>query len=496
MILTSKVAHGLKWQAICIAGKQVLSLVVATTLARLLEPSAFGLAALVGVYLGFNAMFVDQGIGVALIARQDLKPEHKHAAFWFNMTCASILCLAAMALAGPLSALFNEPRLIPLLRWSSLGLVIGASSAIHATLFVKAMDFRRPVIRTLVANAAGGVIGVAMALAGCGVWSLVGQGLACEIASAIFLWSMSAYRPAFRLSWSHLRELLGFGSSAFAASMLWFVSTRIDQFIIARFAGAPALGFYTIAGKIPSMANTITQQPLLNVSIPSMSQLQSDHAKMRKAICRGMELNAVVSFAVFVGLATVASELVPLLFGAKWAAAAVLCSLLSLFSLVEVLQVLFYSILLASGGIGKYLWVSVCHTAGVLVACFVGIQFGVDYLVLGLIANSMVMAIPALLILRRRIGLSPIDYCKPCIVPAFASLFMVGMVYLAVALLPEATPPLLLLVCKVAVGAILYIGFILIFDRAPLIKLLNLVAHAFGFRSALPSVIRSSAVEH
>ena len=495
-MLKSEVAYGLKWQAICIVGKQVFSLVVSTTLARLLEPSAFGLAALASVYLGFNAMFVDQGIGVALIAQRDLKPEHKDAAFWFNMTCASILCVATMAMAGPVSALFNEPRLIPLLRLSSLGLVIGASSAIHVTLFVKALDFRRPVIRTLIANAVGGVGGVAMAVAGCGVWSLVGQGLACEIASAIFLWSMSAYRPAFRLSWSHLRELLGFGWTAFASSMLWFVSTRIDQFIIARFAGAPALGFYTIARKIPSMANTITQQPLLNVSLPSISQLQSDHAEMRKAICRGMELNAVVSFAVFVGLAAVASELVPLLFGAKWAAAAALCSLVSLFSLVEVLQVLFFPILLASGGVGKYLWVNVCQTVGVLVACLVGIRFGVAYLVLGLIANSMVMAIPALFFLRHRIGLSPVDYCKPCIVPAFASLFMVGMVYLAVALLPEATPLMLLLVCKVALGAILYIGFILIFDRAPLIKLLNMVAHAVGFRSALPSVIRSSAVEH
>ena len=72
MTLKAKVAHGLKWQAINIIGRQLLSLVGFTTLARLLDPSAFGLAALIGVYLGFVSMFIDQGIGMAIIQRQDL----------------------------------------------------------------------------------------------------------------------------------------------------------------------------------------------------------------------------------------------------------------------------------------------------------------------------------------------------------------------------------------------------------------------------------------
>src|SRR5271170_5621410 len=104
MSLKIQVAHGLKWQAINIVGRQLLSLVVFTTLARLLSPSAFGLVALVGVYLGIVTMFVDQGITQALIQRQDLTDEHKDTAFWFNMGCASILCLSTILLAGPVAA--------------------------------------------------------------------------------------------------------------------------------------------------------------------------------------------------------------------------------------------------------------------------------------------------------------------------------------------------------------------------------------------------------
>jgi O-antigen/teichoic acid export membrane protein len=479
MILKTQVAHGLKWQAVSIVGKQLLSLVVVTTLARLLEPAAFGLVALVGVYLGFVTMFVDQGIGMALIQRRDLKSEHKDAAFWFNMGCAVILCLGTMALAGPVSALFKEPRLIPLLRWSSLGLVIGASSEIHATLFTKAMDFRRPVIRALIAGAVGGAVGVGMALAGCGVWSLVGQQLAGETAGAVFLWSMSTYRPSMKFSLPHFRELFGFSSSVFATSILWYFWTRLDQIIIGRFAGMPALGLYAIAGKIPNMANMVTGQPLTAVSLPSMSRLQDDHAAMRRAVYQGMELNAVVSFAVFVGLAAVASDLVPVLFGTKWTGAVVLCSLISLNSLILALQVFSYPVLLASGGIGKYVWLNVCQAIGVLVACLVGIHFGVTYLVLGLILNSIVIAIPALFFLRQRIGLNLLSYCKPCLVPGLASLFMVGVIWLISAMMQANVTPVIRLACKVLIGGIAYIGCVWLLAPSVLKKLADMVGCAF-----------------
>src|SRR5207237_387529 len=150
----------------------------------------------------------------------------------------------------------------------------------HATLFQKEMDFRRPVIRNLVANFGGGIVGIIMALAGCGVWSLVGQQLSSEIAGALFLWKTSQYRPSLRLSLSHLRQLFGVSASVFATSILWYFSCRLDQLVIGRFSGMLTLGLYSIAPKIPNMASMVTQQPLASVSLPSLSKLQDDHRKM------------------------------------------------------------------------------------------------------------------------------------------------------------------------------------------------------------------------
>jgi PST family polysaccharide transporter len=494
MTLKAQVAHGLKWRAIDIIGRQLLSLIVFTALARLLEPSAFGKVALVGVYMAFVSMFADQGIGDALVQRSKLKPEHLNAAYWFNVGCAVFLCAATIVFAGPVSRLLGEPGLVPLLRWMSPALVINAISAIHATLFIKAMDFRRPTIRTLVGNALGGIVGVSMAVAHYGVWALIGQQLTASLGGAVFLWVASPYRPSLKFSLPHLKELLGVSSSVFSTSLLWFFSSRIDQIVVGRFAGVPALGVYVIAGKIPDLAKVVTHEPMAHVSLPALSQLQNDHKRMQAAIYSGMELNALLSFAVFVGIAAIAPELVSVLFGTKWAAAGVLCSLLSIYALVNALQVFFHPSLLASGGAGRYVLLNVWQAAGSLVACVGGIHLGVKYVVLGLILNNLIIAVPALMFLRKRIGLSPLEYCKPCLVPACASLFMFGVLWLVGAMSPPGLPAIFGLTCKVAVGTATYLGFLLLFQRSMLINFIAMIRdaispnHATGGGAARPSL--------
>jgi O-antigen/teichoic acid export membrane protein len=456
MSLKTNVARGLKWQAISIVGRQLLSLVVFTTLARILAPSAFGLIGLVGVYLGFIGLFADQGIGAAVIQRKDLQPEHIDAAFWGNLGFASLLCLGTILLASPIANFFGEPQLVPLLRWSSLSLILSGLSSIHSTLFVKAMDFRRTTIRILTANSIGGIIGVSLALNGYGVWSLVAQQLSSSLAGTVFIWSVSPYRPRLRFSFTHFKQLLNVSWSVFATGLLWFVTSRFDQFIINRVAGIPALGLYVVASKVPEMAKTMTHMPLSTVSLPALSRLQDDHPKMCESIYRGMELNATLSFAIFVGLASISIDLVPYLFGEKWISAASMSGWLAIFALVNVLQVFFHPALLASGGPGKYVLLNLWLMIGAIIACTVGIQFGVSYLVLGLIINATLITIPAFIFLKHRIGLSAYRYCKPCLVPACAAIVMASSVYLARQTLPVGFPSTLKLAIQISVGSVIY----------------------------------------
>ena len=481
--MKSQIAQALKWQAVGIVGRQVLALAVFTTLARLLEPSAFGLVGLVGAYLGFIGLFIDHGIPTALIQRENLQTEHLDTAFWFNLACSGLVCLGTYAFAHSLSALLGDPELASLLQWSSLGLVFMALSQVPTTLFIKAMDFRWPIIGSLIGSVVGGTIGIVMAFAGCGVWALVAQQLAAWLTGAIVLWSVSSYRPSLRFSTRHLRELFGVTSSTMATKLLWLFTTRIDQIVIGRVAGVTTLGSYVVASKIPDMAKMISIEPLAGISLPILSKLQDDPSQMRQTIYDGMELNAAVSFPIFVGLALICSDLLPLLFGSKWAAAADVSSLLCIYALINALLVFVYPSVVASGGAGRYVVLNVWLGAGAWIACMIGIRFGLTYLVLGLVANTLIISAPALLFLKNRIGLNPWRYCRPCLMPGAASLLMVAMVWLMAAALPDATTRALRLTCKIGVGATVYLGCISLFAPSTLRKLVDTAGQAFDRQS-------------
>lgn len=461
-------------------GRQLLSLVVFTTMARILDPAAFGLVSLIAVYLMFVTVFSDQGLGAAVIQRKDLTKEHMDAAFWTNFTVSSVLCVATMVLAGTVAKMLGNPQVVPLLRVASLGLVINAMSAIHANLLVKAMDFRSPTLRNLIAYAVGGVVGVTLALLGFGVWALVLQQLTAEAAGAVFLWSVSKYRPSFRFSYRHFRELSDVSWSILFTSMMWFFTTRLDQMVIGRFIGIEQLGLYVVGNKLPDMAKTITHSPLENISLPAFANLQDQQEKLCATIYKGVHLTATISFAVFVGMACVATNLIPFLFGAKWVHAETISILLCLFALVNVLQVFFHPSFLASGATKEYIFVNIANATCMVVSCLVGVKFGINMLIVSMITTNSLMAFPQMAVLKRRIGLRAVQYMKPCLVPLLAAGVMALVLLLVSHLLPVDVRNGVAVAVKIPAGAVAYVGSIFILDRSSLINIWDAVLHALG----------------
>lgn len=479
MNLRAKAASGLKWQAVEIAGRQLLSLVVFTTLARLLDPSAFGLVAMVGVYLAFVTMFAEQGLGTALIQRKDIEPQHLHTAFWFVNLAGLLVFALSQVLAPWVARLMAEPQLVPLIRWASAALLFGSLTSVHSALFLREMDFRRPAIRTLLANLAGGVVGIGLALGDYGVWALVFQQLTAAAVGAAFIWAVSSYRPKLVFSFTHLRDLIGMSAAVFGSSLLWFISSRADQFFIGRFLGAGSLGFYSVAQRLPDLARNAIAQPIAAVSLPALSRMQGDHERLAKAVYAGMVPVAVVGFPVFLGLAAAAPVLVPLVFGPKWEPSVVLLQLLSIYTLANFLQIFFHPLLIATGGAGSYLLLNVLHAAGTVSACFLGAYWGASWLVAGMILNTCFVAVLAFKYLVRRVGLSWLPYWRPCLFPAVAGSIM-AVAVISLGDLAKILGPAPTAVLQIASGAAIYTGLIFVLERKTFSTIRDLVSQRDG----------------
>ena len=480
MNLKTQAARGFKWQVLDLAGKQLLGFVAFTLLAHFVTPKDFGVVGLVSVYLAFVGMMADQGIGTAITQRTGLENAHLNAAFWFNLGCACTLCLLTIVFADAIATLFNDAQLAEPLRLSSLMLVTNASSAVQLAVFSRNLDFRTPVIRNLLANLLGGGVGVYMAIAGHGVWALIGQQLTGSVIGAIFVWVTSAWRPSFSFSFQHLRQLIVVSSSVFASNFLWIIATRVDQVLVGKFLGTAVLGQYVIGLKLPELLRTVIQQPLSSVSAPVLFRLQQDRASLCRAIYKGMELNALISIPAFVGLSVISQEIIPLLFGSTWYASVGVCALLSFNSLIAVLGVFIYPALLASGGPGRYVLISIIWSVGIVIACLVGLNFGVYGMMIGMIMVTGFCQVPAYWFLKQRIGLQPTLYFRPCLIPTVASIGMGGAVRFMQMSRGLQSPSLLGVTSQIFVGAIVYSAIVVLLSPRSVSVVREFLGNAFG----------------
>ena len=478
MSLSQHAARGLKWQAIELLLRQLISLGIFATLSRLLAPEDFGLFALVNLYLGFVAILGAQGLRTAIIQRRSLESEHLDSTFWYSAVVAGIVFLLTWILAPWIAAVLGDGRLAVYLRVASIIPVINALSNLHNSLFTRALDFRRPAIRTIVANLAGGIAGVLLALNDYGPWALIWQQIIAAFAGGIFLWRASAYRPQFRFSWRHLNDLRAVGGAMFTTSFLWFFASRIDHYLLGRFSGPATLGIYTLAGRLPELAKLITQQPLSQVSTPALSRLQDDPNELKRSVYGAMELVAFLTCPIFVGLAAVSNDAIPLIFGVQWAAAAPACALLAISALVSTLMVFVHPTLLARGANRDYVVLNAGQAICASAFCFLGVKHGAAGVALAMLATNIVSAAPALALLKKWAGISPGRYLLPCLRPMLSSVFMYFALQQVSSSFADSWSSIFSLAVKIAIGGSLYLGLSYVLQRSTVIKTIHFLQKA------------------
>nr|MBA2624810.1 oligosaccharide flippase family protein [Acidimicrobiia bacterium] len=173
--LRRSAVRGVGWSALQTVASRSLSTVVFVVLARLVEPEDFGLVAIASVFVALLTVLADQGFGQALVQRPVLERTHLDTAFWLNVTIGALLALLLAGTAGAIANLFDEADLAPLLRALAMVPLISALGVVPSSLLRRDLAFASLAVRGLVGTAAGGVVGIAAAVAGAGAWALVAQ---------------------------------------------------------------------------------------------------------------------------------------------------------------------------------------------------------------------------------------------------------------------------------------------------------------------------------
>jgi O-antigen/teichoic acid export membrane protein len=324
------------WAVAQQAGRQSANYVVFLVLALLLTPHEFGVVSLAASWVALLSVFGELGFGAALVQRKTLEPGHLSTTFALNMAAGVVLTFVGIALSSPLARFFHTPDAAPVLVALSAGFVLNAPSLTQLALAQRELRFRDLALRDTAAAVIGGVVGVTLAAAGFGVWSLVAQTLTATVTATALLWRLSSWRPRVaEVSRERARELWAYSSKIFWFNIFKYFAQNGDRLLVGYLAGPVQLGVYTFAYRLVVYPVATVTGAIGSYLFPRFARLQHDRDAVRRVYFRITAALETVFFPVL-ALAAVAAPLgVPLLFGDRWSAAAILVQLFTVVAAVQ-----------------------------------------------------------------------------------------------------------------------------------------------------------------
>jgi O-antigen/teichoic acid export membrane protein len=306
------------WATVDQISSAALAFLNFVVLSRILGPESFGLMAMIDASLALGQTLLATSLAESLIQFPRLRSDHKDTLFWTLEGLSGGLVLVAILLSGAVETYFVQEGLGRLLAVTALVLHLRATGAVPRALLARELRFEAMAQASVVSGVVGGVVGLSLALAGQGVWSLVFMQLASAAAELLILWRKAAWKP--RVHWSRtcFRELWRFSASRGMTNVLSYIDKHVPRIILGRVAGAAELGRFVFARNfIDTTADTMLS-PIKDVAMPTFAQVQDNVAEARRLYCSGSRLTASVVFPSFAGLALIAPMTVPLVLGKRW----------------------------------------------------------------------------------------------------------------------------------------------------------------------------------
>ncbi|MDI6827162.1 MAG: MOP flippase family protein [Armatimonadota bacterium] len=453
----NKTIRGIGWSVAGQLSNQALTIITTVILARLLSPREFGLLAMVIVITSFANLFSEMGFGSALVQRQNIRQEHLSSVFWLNVAAGLLLTIAFIICSPLISSFYGESILKPLTLLISANFAVGSLSIVQRTNFVKTLNFRKLFIVETTAVAISGLVAIALAYAGAGVWSLAVQSVVLTSVTTLMLWLLSGWRPSLIFRLDAIKDLLGFSANLFGTDVLNYWVRNIDYLLIGRFIGSNPLGIYKNAYQIMLFPLTNVSRVISRVMFPALSIIQDEKARVRSIYLQITRTIALITFPMMIGLFVVVKPFVLAIFGTKWSDMIPVLRVLSVVGMMQSIGTLNGNLYLSQGRADLQFKVSLFVKATAVLGIVIGLRWGILGVAIGYAVASILNSYPAFYFAGRLVDLSYWRLWRNLLGVVSCSVAMAAIVFGVGAILPTKWPYSVQLLCQVTAGALAYI---------------------------------------
>lgn len=391
--LKNKTQKGLAWSMIERFATQGVQFLFGIILARLLSPDDYGIIAMPLVFLAIAQCFIDSGFSGALIRKPDLTEDDLSTAFYFNIG-VGVICYLILFFTSPLIAdFYHTPILADLLKVTALATLFNPLCAVQQAILTKKIDFKTQAIVSLSGALVSGVVGLAMAYSGYGVWSLVFQQVGGYVIRTVLLWALCKWKPKRRWSWESFQYLWGFGCKMLGSGLLDTIYNNIYPIVIGKYFSALDLGNYTRAQQFANLPSSNVTGVLQRVTFPVLSSIQNEDERLARNYRKILKLSAFLIFPLMLILSAVADPLIRVLLSDKWEGCIILLQILCFSLMWYPIHAINLNLLTVKGRSDLFFRLEVFKKIIGVSIMVVTIPHGIIWMVSGGIVSSMISLI-------------------------------------------------------------------------------------------------------
>ena len=391
-------------------------------LARLLQPSDFGLMAAANSILFLASVLADAGLASSLVRTSFNERRVWSSVFWLTTGWSAGLALLLVVFAVPLGWVLKDPNVAPLIAGMAIfPFGLGLLAAPTADLQQRKM-FGWISASDIVGAIAGIAAAVWLAAVGAGPWALVAQSLTALAVKAVVICGKTRFRPILAFDRHLITEHLHFARDTGAFALALFFSTQMSNIMIARSAGPGPLGVFSMATRITSLLSLPASA--FGALYPRFVTLRQDKQAMRQLVLMVTTLLAIIIVPPTAMLCAASESVFTVLFSDRWNGVAEVFCLLAPVGALQAIGGIHVSVLMAVGRTDTRLRLTIEYLILWMVVLISVAHLGIYAVALGQLVSYLAYYPRFLALFLRPIECRIVDYVRVMLVPLCVSATM------------------------------------------------------------------------
>lgn len=393
------------WSSITELMAKLITPIVNILLARLLAPEAFGAVATITMVITFAEIFTDAGFQKYIIQHdfdsEDSLNKGTNVAFITNLSVSALAVAVIVIFRKQIAVLVGSPELGDAIAVASLVIILVAFSSIQMARFKRELDFKTLFFVRIGSSLIPLLITVPLAFIFKNFWALVVGNLSANLFNAVALTIKSKWKPRLFYSFDILKDMFSFTSWTMLESVLIWLTTNIDIFIVGNVLDDYYLGIYKTSMTTVNSYMGIITSAVIPVLFSTLSRYQNDEENFNQTFWKFQKYMSVLVVPMSIGIFVFRDLITNILLGEQWIEASGFIGLWGLMSGIIILFSNFSSEVFRSKGNPKLsMLVQGLHIACVVPVVLLTVNKNFEILYISRSFTRLQLSLVAVIILR------------------------------------------------------------------------------------------------